>query len=257
MIDTHSHIYLHKFHDDFGEMLQRAREAGVREIYMPNIDKDSIADLKRVAAENPHCKPMMGLHPSHVKDDYQEQLGEVFAELENPALKYYAVGEIGIDLYWDKTSIEEQRKAFAIQIEKAKEMGLPIVIHCREAFDEVFEVLEAYADEKLFGIFHCFTGTLEQAQRAIGLNMKLGIGGVVTFKNGGLDKVVEQLDLKHLVLETDAPYLAPVPFRGKRNEPSYVKYVAEKIAELKNVSLEEVDAITTANAREVFEGKGN
>lgn len=234
-------------------MLQRAKEAGVKEIYLPNIDKDSIGVLKAVAAENPHCKPMMGLHPSHVKEDYQEQLALVFAELENPEMKYFAVGEIGIDLYWDKTFLEEQQKAFAIQIEKAKEMALPIVIHCRDAFDEVFEILEAYHDEKLFGIFHCFTGNLEQAERAIGLHMKLGIGGVVTFKNGGLDKVVEQLELTHLVLETDAPYLAPAPFRGKRNEPSYLKYVAEKIAELKNVSLQEVDAITTANAREVFD----
>ncbi len=252
MIDTHSHIYLQRFHDDFEEMLQRAEEAGVKEIYLPNIDKDSIDDLKRVADNHPHCKPMMGLHPSHVKEDYQEQLALVFKELEDPNRKYYAVGEIGIDLYWDKTHLEEQKKAFAIQIEKAKAMGLPIVIHCREAFDEIFEVLEAYADEKLFGIFHCFTGNLEQARRAISLNLKLGIGGIVTFKNGGLDKVVEQLELEHLVLETDAPYLAPMPYRGKRNEPSYTKYVAEKIAELKNTSLAEVDRITTQNARKVF-----
>ena len=253
MIDTHSHIYLKDFKEDFNEMLDRAKAVGITEIYLPNIDKDSIADLKRTALENPMCKPMMGLHPGSVKADYKEQLAAVFKELEDPNQKFYAVGEIGIDLYWDKTFIEEQLKAFGIQIKKAKEMGLPIVIHCREAFDEVFEVLEAYHDDKLFGIFHCFTGNLDQAQIAINLNMKLGIGGVVTFKNSGLDKVVEQIDLKHLVLETDAPYLAPKPYRGKKNEPSYVKYVAEKIAVVKNLPLEEVDRITTANAKSVFE----
>ncbi len=252
MIDTHSHIYLKDFKDDFQEILNRAKTVGIKEIYLPNIDKDSIADLKATAHCYPMCKPMMGLHPGSVKADYKEQLALVFKELEDPNQKFHAVGEIGIDLYWDKTFIEEQLKAFAIQIEKAKEMGLPIVIHCRDAFNEVFDVLEAYHDDSLFGIFHCFTGNLEQAHRAINLNMKLGIGGVVTFKNAGLDKVVEQLDLEHLVLETDAPYLAPAPYRGKRNEPSYVKHVAEKIAGLKNVSLSEVEEITTANARSVF-----
>lgn len=252
MIDTHSHIYHKNFSNDFDEMLERAQQAGIKEIYLPNIDKESIEPLKKVARENPYCKPMMGLHPGSVKEDYKEQLAAAFAELDDPKQKYYAVGEIGIDLYWDKTFIEEQKKAFGIQIEKAMEMGLPIVIHCRDAFDEVFEVLEAYRGERLFGIFHCFTGNAEQAKHAIDLNLKLGIGGVVTFKNGGLDKVVKDIDLKHLVLETDAPYLAPTPFRGKRNEPSYVKYVAEKIAELKNVSLEEVDGITTDNANSVF-----
>ncbi len=254
MIDTHSHIYLKDFQEDFTEMLHRARAAGVREVYLPNIDSDSINALNTTAANHEMCKPMMGLHPGSVKEDYQEQLSEIFRELEDPAKKFYAVGEIGLDLYWDKTYIEQQMKAFAIQIEKAKEMGLPIVIHCREAFDEVFDILEAYKDERLFGIFHCFTGTAEQAQRAIDLNMKLGIGGVVTFKNAGLDKVVRDIDLEHFVLETDAPYLAPTPFRGKRNEPSYLKYVAQKVADLKEVSLDEVDKITTANAKQVFEG---
>ncbi len=253
MIDTHSHIYLKDFKEDFEDMLHRAKAVGITEIYLPNIDKDSIADLKRTALENPMCKPMMGLHPGSVKENYKEQLAAVFKELEDPAQKFYAVGEIGIDLYWDKTFIEEQLKAFGIQIKKAKEMGLPIVIHCRDAFDEVFDVLEAYKDQNLFGIFHCFTGNVEQAHRAINLNMKLGIGGVVTFKNSGLDKVIEQIDLKHLVLETDAPYLAPTPFRGKRNEPSYTKHVAQKIAEVKKVSLREVDEITSANAKSVFE----
>lgn len=251
MIDTHSHIYLKDFKEDFDEMLARASKEGIDEIYMPNIDVDSIPNLKEVAANHPQCKPMMGLHPGSVKEDYQEQLAVMFEELENR--KYYAVGEIGMDLYWDKTFIEEQRKAFAIQIEKAKELGLPIVIHCREAFDEIFEVLEAYHDDPLYGIFHCFTGTLEQAHRALSLNMKLGIGGIVTFKNAGLDKVVEKLNVHDLVLETDAPYLAPAPHRGKRNEPAYTALVALKVASLLNISLSEVENITTANAKAIFE----
>ena len=193
----------------------------------------------------------MGLHPSHVKDDYQEQLAAVFKEL-NGATRYYAVGEIGIDLYWDKSFIEEQKKAFGIQIEKAKEMHLPIVIHSRNAFEETFEVLEAFADERLYGIFHCFTGNLEHAQRAINLNLKLGIGGVVTFKNGGLDKVVEKIGLESLVLETDAPYLAPAPHRGKRNEPAYTAYIADKMAELLNSDVKAINTLTTSNALRLF-----
>ncbi len=252
MIDTHSHIYVKDFNDDFDEMLHRAKEVGVSQIYLPNIDKDSIADLKRIAHENPMCKPMMGLHPGSVKEDYKEQLAIILQELENPEIKYYAVGEIGIDLFWDKTFIKEQQEVFATQIKKAKEMQLPIVIHCRDAFDEIFEVLESAYDEKLFGIFHCFTGNAEQAQRAIGLNMKLGIGGVVTFKNGGLDKALTEVDVEHMVLETDAPYLAPTPFRGKRNEPAYLQYIAQKLADIKQISLAELDRITTANAESIF-----
>lgn len=251
MIDTHSHIYLDEFKEDFDDMLARAKEQGIDEIYLPNIDVKSIANLKDVAANYPQCKPMMGLHPGSVKEDYQEQLAVMFEELAKN--KYYAVGEIGMDLYWDKTFIEEQRKAFAIQIEKAKELNLPIVIHCRDAFDEVFEILEAYHDDKLLGIFHCFTGNLEQAHRALSLNMKLGIGGVVTFKNAGLDKVVEKLNTHDLVLETDAPFLAPAPHRGKRNEPAYASLVALRVASLLNIPLAEVDKITTANAKAIFE----
>lgn len=253
MIDTHSHIYHHRFDSDFQDMLSRAKQAGVEKIYLPNIDAESIADLKKVARQNPTCIPMMGLHPSHVKGDYQEQLRTILQELEHGDMDYAAVGEIGIDLYWDQTFLAEQQEAFAIQIEKAKELSLPIVIHCRNSFDEIFEVLEDHHDEDLFGIFHCFTGNLEQAQRAIGYNMKLGIGGILTFKNAGLDEVVKEVDMKHLVLETDAPYLAPTPHRGKRNEPAYVKLVAEKLAEIKSLSLAEVDEITTANAQAVFD----
>lgn len=251
MIDTHTHIYLKQFDDDREAMIERAKQAGVEAFYLPNIDRESVASLKNLAEQAPNIYPMMGLHPSHVKEDYQEQLAVVFQELAG-STQYYAVGEIGIDLYWDKTFIEEQKKAFGIQIEKAKELGLPIVIHCRDAFDETFEVLEAFADDRLYGIFHCFTGNLEQAQRAIGLNLKLGIGGVVTFKNGGLDKVVEKIGLENLVLETDAPYLAPAPYRGKRNEPAHLVHICRRIAELQACTPEEVDRITTDNARQIF-----
>lgn len=253
MIDTHTHIYLPQFDDDREALFERAREAGVEAFYLPNIDRDSLPAVKKMAEERDHCYPMAGLHPSHVKEDYQEQLAAVFGELEGPT-PYCAVGEIGVDLYWDKTFREEQKRVFGIQVEKAKEMGLPIVIHCRDAFDDTFEVLEALADENLYGIFHCFTGDLEQAQRAIGLNLKLGIGGVVTFKNAGLDKVVQQLGLENIVLETDAPYLAPAPYRGKRNEPAYLAYIARRIADLHQRPLEEVEEITSANARQVFSG---
>lgn len=251
MIDTHTHIYLKQFDDDRAAMLERAREAGVKAFYLPNIDRESVKPLKALAAQADNIYPMMGLHPSHVKEDYQEQLAVVFQELSGDT-KYYAVGEIGMDLYWDKSFLDAQKKAFGIQIEKAKELGLPVVIHCREAFDETFEVLEALADERLYGIFHCFTGNLEQAQRAIGLNLKLGIGGVVTFKNGGLDKVVEKLGLENLVLETDAPYLAPAPYRGKRNEPAHLVNICRRIAELHACPPEEVDRITTQNALQIF-----
>lgn len=251
MIDTHTHIYLKHFKEDRAEMLTRAKEAGVQELFLPNIDHESVADLKALAEAHAHIYPMMGLHPSHVKENYREELAVVWEEL-NSATRYYAVGEIGIDLYWDKTYLKEQQEAFSEQIAKAKDLKLPIVIHCRDAFDETFEVLEQHRGEGLFGIFHCFTGNLEQAQRAIGLNLKLGIGGVVSFKNGGLDKVVEQLALKDLVLETDAPYLAPVPYRGKRNEPAYLRYIAQKIADLHQTSLENVDRITTENAKKIF-----
>ena len=253
MIDTHTHIYLKRFDDDRQEMLYRAREAGVERMYLPNIDLSSFPDLMNLAEAESDIFPMVGLHPGSVKEDYQKQLEGLMAELDRNPRKFKAVGEIGVDLYWRQDNLEEQQKAFRHQIEKSLEHELPIVIHCRDAFDEVFECLEPYRDTALYGIFHCFTGNYEQAQRAIGLNLKLGIGGVVTFKNGGLAEVVEDLDLEHLVLETDAPFLAPKPFRGKRNEPSYVKYVAEKLAEVKNVPLAEVDRITTENALKIFE----
>ena len=192
----------------------------------------------------------MGLHPCSVKDNYKEELARIKQAIENN--KIYAIGEIGIDLYWDKSTLVWQQEAFITQIQWSKELGLPINIHCREAFDEVFEILEELNDDKLFGIFHCFTGNLEQAERAINLGFKLGIGGVVTFKKAGLDKVVEQVDLKDIVLETDSPYLAPSPFRGKENESSYLHYIAEKVADLHQISIEKVAEITTLNSKKVF-----
>lgn len=252
MIDTHTHIYLNHFTDDRDALLARAAEAGVKELFLPNIDKASVEALKSLAAAHDFIYPMMGLHPSHVKEDYEDELAVVWEELDAKETQYYAVGEIGIDLYWDKTFIKEQQDAFDRQIKKAKELSLPIVIHCRDAFAETFEVLESHRGPELSGIFHCFTGNLEQAHQALSLNLKLGIGGVVTFKNGGLDKVVAELKTEDLVLETDAPYLAPMPFRGKRNEPAYLKYIAQRIADLHQRPLEEVDAITTANARKIF-----
>ncbi len=252
MIDTHAHIYSKKFEDDRDAMLSRAKEAGITQICMPNIDVDTISAMNALAEQYPWCYPMMGLHPSHVKEDWKERLTLILQELNNHPNRYVGVGEIGIDLYWDKTFLEGQKTAFARQIEASLTHGLPVVIHCREAFDEVFEVLEPYRNTSLYGIFHCFTGSVDQARHALSLNLKLGIGGVVTFKNGGLDNVVAQLSLDDLVLETDAPYLAPAPYRGKRNEPAYTKLVAEKLALLFDVSLEEVERITNENARNIF-----
>lgn len=252
MIDTHSHIYLKDFDEDREEMMKRAKDVGLSKIYLPNIDSSSIERLKSLANQDDSCIPMMGLHPGSVKENYEDELQIILKELKDHPNYFKAVGEIGIDLYWDKTFIDAQKYCFAKQIEAAKELSLPIVIHCRDAFDEVFEVLEEHADERLFGIFHCFTGNVDQAKRAVDLGLKLGIGGVVTFKNAGLDKVVEQLELKDLVLETDAPYLAPMPFRGKRNEPSYILNTAQKIADLHQMPLKELQAITDQNSIEIF-----
>lgn len=252
MIDTHSHIYLKDFDEDREQMMARAKDAGVEKIYLPNIDSSSIERLKNLAENDPCCIPMMGLHPGSVKADFEKELSIVIEEFEKNPKFYKALGEIGIDLYWDKTFIEAQKYCFAKQIELAKKHNLPIVIHCRDAFNEVFEVLEDHADDQLFGIFHCFTGNENHAERAVELGLKLGIGGVVTFKNGGLDKVVENLNLKDLVLETDAPYLSPSPYRGKRNEPSYLLNIAQKIADLHQIPLAELQKICTKNSLEIF-----
>jgi len=250
-IDTHTHLYSEEFKTDINEALKKAIDAGVEKFFLPNIDSSSVACMHALCEKHPqHCFPMMGLHPCSVKENYKEELAIAYNYLQSK--KYIAVGEIGIDLYWDKTFYKQQVEAFETQINWALEFNLPIVIHCRNSFDEIFEVLTRF--KKLpKGIFHCFSGNAEQAQKVIDITgFKLGIGGVVTFKNSGLDKAIEHIDLNHLVLETDSPYLAPVPYRGKRNESSYIPLIAAKIAEIKNCSLLDVATITTANAKEIF-----
>ena len=249
--DTHTHLYSEEFDIDRNEMMQRAINNGVTRFFIPAIDSNYIQKMYALESDYPeNVFLMMGLHPTYVKDNYLDELQIVEQELATR--KFYAIGEIGIDLYWDKTHLKEQQIAFRRQIQLAKKYKLPIVIHCREAFDEIFEILEEEKSADLFGIFHCFTGDFEQAKRAIDLNMKLGIGGVATFKNGKIDQFLNEIDLKHIVLETDSPYLAPVPFRGKRNESSYTKLVAEKLASIYQLSIEEIALITTENSKQVF-----
>lgn len=252
LTDTHTHLYLEQFSEDIEEVIERALDYKVQRFFFPNIDRGTTAQLLKLCKKFPdHCFPMMGLHPCSVKEDYEDELSHVYEELKTG--KYCAVGEIGIDLYWDKTFTKEQEIAFRKQIEWAKEFALPIVIHARESFQEIFSVMDDMNDDRLTGIFHCFTGTYEDAKKILGYGgFKLGIGGVVTFKNSGLDKVVAQLNPKDLVLETDSPYLAPTPYRGKRNESSYVVRVAEKLADIFELSLEEIAEITTQNSKDVF-----
>ena len=249
--DTHTHLYSEEFDQDRNEMMQRAIAAGVSRFFIPAIDStctQSMYDLEKAYPDNIFL--MMGLHPTYVKANYEDELQHVADELSKR--KFFAIGEIGIDLYWDKNHLKEQQTAFRCQIRLAKEYQLPIVIHCRDAFDEIFEILEEEKSADLFGIFHCFTGTYEQALQALSYNMKLGIGGVVTFKNGKIDQFLNEIDLKHIVLETDSPYLAPIPFRGKRNESSYILNVVRKLAEIYQVSEEEIVRITTENSKAVF-----
>ncbi len=249
--DTHSHIYSDAFAEDQHQMLSRAIETGVQRIFVPAIDSETAKDMYAVEKAYPdNVFLMMGLHPTHVKENYKEELAFVAAELARR--KFYAVGEIGMDLYWDKSFQKEQQEAFEYQINLAKKYKLPINIHCREAFDETFEVLERFKGEELFGIFHCFTGSKKQAEQAIDCGMKLGIGGVATFKNGKIDRFLNEIPLENIVLETDAPYLAPTPFRGKRNEPAYIVTIAEKLATLYGMPLSEIARITTQNSKQVF-----
>lgn len=249
--DTHTHLYSEAFEKDQDEMMSRALKAGVSRFFVPAIDSTYTVAMYALERKYPeHVFLMMGLHPTHIKEDYKEELTHVKTALAQR--KFVAVGEIGIDLYWDKSTLKQQQDAFRTQIQWAKDYQLPIVIHCRDAFDEIFEILEEEKSEDLFGIFHCFTGTLEQAHRAISYNMKLGIGGVVTFKNGKIDQFLAQIDLKHIVLETDAPYLAPVPYRGKRNESAYILEVLEKLSLIYGKSKAQIARITTANSKDIF-----
>lgn len=251
LTDTHTHLYSEAFLEDREEMIQRAIEKGVSRFFIPAIDSAHIPAMYDLEEKFPQAVfLMMGLHPTSVKENFREELERI--EKEFSERDFYAVGEIGIDLYWDKIFLEEQQIAFKQQIQLAKKKKLPIVIHCRDAFNEVFEVLESEKGEDLFGIFHCFTGDLAQAEKALSYNMKLGIGGVVTFKNGGIDKFLKEIPLEKIVLETDSPYLAPAPFRGKRNESSYLEEIAQKVAEIYERDLEEIAAVTTRNSKDIF-----
>lgn len=251
LTDTHTHIYYEENAVELENKMNRCFTEKVNRLFLPNVDLSSLTKIKQLVQNYPsNCFAMNGLHPCDVKEDYLEVLNQLKSiELGVPI---YAIGEIGIDLYWDKSTLAFQQHAFKFQIDWAIELDLPIVIHCREAFDEVFEVLEEKKQPKLRGIFHCFTGTIEQAQKAIDLGFYLGIGGVVTYKKANLDLVLETVDLKHIVLETDSPYLAPVPRRGKPNESSYLIHIANKVAEIYNLPVEEIAKITTENSIKIF-----
>ncbi len=253
IVDTHIHLYGEAFDDDRSDLIEKAKAEGVSHFFLPAIDSTYTDRMKALQKAYPQEVFLMsGLHPTHVNENYKSELDHVYKELTQSSEDYVAVGEIGIDLYWDKTFVKEQTLSFETQINWALAFDLPIVIHCRAAFDEIFEVLESYRSKPLYGIFHCFSGSLAQAQKAIDLGFKLGIGGVVTFKNGKIDQFLNQLDLESLVLETDAPYLAPSPYRGKRNIPSYINLVADKVAELYNIPREEVIEKTAATALALF-----
>jgi TatD DNase family protein len=251
LTDTHTHLYLKEFDEDRDETVQRAFDAGVEYLLLPNIDSNTVESLLALCQKYPsNIFPMMGLHPSDVKENYLDELAIVEGLLEKE--RFYAIGETGMDLYWDKTFVEEQKLSLRKHLELAKKHKLPIVLHSRDAFDEIFEIIDDTIGENLTGVFHCFTGTNEQAKKIIDWGFKLGIGGVLTFKNSGLDKAIADIPLQHLVLETDSPFLAPKPFRGKRNESAYIYHVAHQLAEIKNISIEEVADKTTRNARDLF-----
>ena len=253
-IDTHTHLYAEEFKDDLKEVVEKAIKSGIEKLLLPNIDVESIEGMHQLVEKYPeNCYAMMGLHPGYVKEDWEAQLKTIEENLFAHPEKYIAVGEIGMDLYWDKTFQEQQALVFRKQVDWAKALKLPIVIHARDAFDEIFEILDEINTPELSGIFHCFTGNLEQANHILNYgNFKLGIGGVLTYKKAEIDKVIANIDLKNLVLETDAPYLPPVPFRGKRNESSYILHIAEKLADVYGVSLKTIEEQTTQNALELF-----
>ena len=251
LTDTHIHLYSEDYEDDRDELIENAYKQNIERFFLPAIDSETTQAMYDLEARYPeNFFLMMGLHPTHVQENFEEELKHV--EEQFGQRRFYAVGEIGIDLHWDKSTLEIQQEAFRRQIKLAKKHKLPIVIHCRKAFDEIFEILEEEKSDDLFGIFHCFTGNLEQAKRALSYNLKLGIGGVVTFKNGKIDKFLNEIPLKEIVLETDGPYLSPSPFRGKRNQPEYLLKVAEKIAEIYQKPLAEIAEITTQNSKDIF-----
>jgi TatD DNase family protein len=251
LIDTHAHLYLPAFDADRAEVIARARSEGVSAIFLPNIDTESIASMHELAEAHPNlCFPMMGLHPCSVDDQWPKTLREMEAFLGTRT--YYGIGETGLDLYWDTTTLDIQRGALQMQAEWAKSMGLPLILHSREATEQTLETLEPLQDGRLRGIFHCFSGTVELAKRAIDLGFCLGIGGTLTYKKSELPELLPKVSRDALVLETDCPYLPPMPHRGKRNEPSYIRLVADKLAEVLNLTSEEVAQLTTSNARRIF-----
>lgn len=251
LVDTHSHIYSEDFSNDLEEVIQRAFENDVRKIVLPNIDSSSLKKMLDLNDKYPQiCFPLIGLHPTSVNEDYEDELELI--EFWITKRKFFGIGEVGIDLYWDKTFVAEQTDAFRRQIRMAKKHQLPVVVHVRESFNEVFTVLNEEKDEHLKGVFHSFTGTVEQAELVTGIGFKLGINGIVTFKNSGLDQLLRKIDPAHILLETDSPYLTPVPFRGKRNESSYLVYVAQKVAEIYQMPVAEITRITAETAEQLF-----
>jgi TatD DNase family protein len=252
-VDTHTHLYLEEFDSDRDNIVRNAIHNGVKYFFLPNIDSSSIEGMMALSDSFPgHCFPMMGLHPTSVKSNYKEEITIAEKHLSFSVKRFYAIGEIGIDLYWDKTFSKEQYVAFTIQLDWAVKYDLPVVIHTRNSFDVAIDIIEKKNDPAIRGIFHCFGGSIKQAEKAIELGFLLGIGGIITYRNSGLQKVVEVIDLEHLVVETDAPFLPPVPYRGQRNESSYIPVIAEKVAEIKNTSITEVAEITTRNALKLF-----
>jgi len=251
LVDTHTHLYLPEFNPDRDEVILRAIDQGVEKFFLPNIDSSSIENMLELTGRYPkHCFPMMGLHPTSVRENYLSELEVVQSHLGN--IPFYAIGEVGIDLYWDKTFEKEQIIAFKDQVTFSQNYNLPLVIHSRNSFDLIVSILSEFNNPELRGVFHSFTGDIKQAEAALSIGFKLGIGGIVTFKNSGLDEVVKKVDLDHIILETDSPYLAPAPNRGKRNESSYLVYIAEKIAQIHHMSVEKVAEKTTLNAIKLF-----
>ena len=251
IIDTHTHLYLEQFEDDFDEVMERSFKCGVKKFVFPSISSKYNKRMIKAYSKYPsNIFLMAGLHPVYVNNEYEKELKIVIENLKTN--NYVAIGEIGLDKHWDVSFLDKQKIAFQKQIELALELDLPIVIHCREAFDDIYEILLKYNCDKLRGVLHCFTGTFEDANKLANLNFKIGIGGVVTFKNGGLDKFLNKIDIKNIVLETDAPYLSPAPFRGKRNESSYIMYVIDKLSDIYNLKSEEIIHQTSLNANDVF-----
>ena len=251
LIDTHTHLYLKEFDDDLNQVVNKSKDIGIKKFIFPSIhSKYNERMIDTYNKDRSIFNIMAGLHPAYVLNNNDNEIDLVLKNLEN--YKCVAVGEIGIDLYWEKKFLDQQKYVFEKQIELALEYNLPIVIHCREAFDHIYQILLKFSNKNLQGVFHCFSGTEEEARKIIDLNFKLGIGGVVTFKNGGLDKFLNKIDLKNIVLETDSPYLAPVPYRGKRNDSSYLIHIVDKLSEIYGVENDEIASITTNNAEEIF-----